>query len=145
METHIMATQTRIVVTPQSTNLLTKALLVDGGISGTCGVITLLEASQLDGWLGIEIPLLIGLGIMMVVWGISLFYASSQLQSHLREIGMLVMALNMVWVVGSVVVLAGQLIDLTTVGTWTVIVVGDIVFAFAVAQLVGLRRLSKSA
>ena len=51
--------------------------------------------------------------------------------------------LDLLWVIGSAVVLWGVSMPFTAVGRWIIVLIADAVGLFAIFQYVGLRRLSR--
>ena len=51
-----------------------------------------------------------------------------------------VIALDVLWVLGSVLLIFTDLVPLSIGGKWTVALIADIVALFAILQYVGLRR-----
>ena len=58
-----------------------------------------------------------------------------------RDTGLLATASDIAWVVGSIIFLVSDALSLTTAGNWDVLIVGDVVLLFAIAQILGLRRM----
>ena len=56
---------------------------------------------------------------------------------------MIAVELDVVWVVGSAVLLVTKALPFTPVGVWAVAIVADIVAIFAIVQYLGLRRMSR--
>jgi hypothetical protein len=57
---------------------------------------------------------------------------------------MLVVAVNVAWVIASVILLIADPFPLTTEGKWFVLIIADAVGVLAVLQFIGARRLSKA-
>lgn len=55
-----------------------------------------------------------------------------------------IIALDFAWVIGSALILVLNLLPLTTVGSWGVLIIADIVLTFALLQIWGLRRQARS-
>jgi len=51
---------------------------------------------------------------------------------------------DLLWVVGSAVLIFTNLVPFTTNGKWAIAIVADIVLAFAIVQFVGVRKARKA-
>lgn len=143
-----MATQTPSIQT--NDQLLRYALRGDGIFSVSSGILFLLAARPVAQFLGIQdfevfgavsgANFLLLLGIVLIAYGMVIFYASEQ-TSISRIIGLIVVELNAAWVVGSVILLLVEALPLTRAGAWSVLIAADVVLTFAIVQYVGLRRM----
>lgn len=119
--------------------LLRPVLRLDAVVTAANGAAYLLAAPLLDGPLGLSAGLLRGVGVFLlgyagVVW---LVAARRRISGPAVEA---VIGANALWAAGSVVAAVVGIGSLTALGaTWLVLQAG-VVAAFAVLQLVGLRR-----
>lgn len=123
-------------------NLLRRALQANGIFSGLSGVVFTLAPGPIAAFLGLNAPLiLMGLGVMLILYAISLLWTASQEPINRRS-AIIAIDLDVAWVVGSYIILFTNWAPLTNAGWWAVAVVADIVTIFAIVQYVGLRRLN---
>ena len=124
----------------RNTNLLRNALRGNSIFSAVSGAILIAASGAVAALMGIaSAPLLLVIGISFVGGALLMFYVTSR-QPLSIPFARLVFTLDAAWVVASAVILAFDLFGLTTEGRWIVLIVGDIVALFAVAEYVGLRR-----
>jgi hypothetical protein len=82
---------------------------------------------------------LIYIGIGLGAWAIILFRES--IKSIVNPIfAKLAIIGDLLWVVGSILVITMELVPLTTPGKWGIAIIGDFVLGFAVGQYFGLRK-----
>jgi hypothetical protein len=119
--------------------LLRLALLANATFSGFCGVIILLACKPLASLLGPVKPLdLSGLAISLMFFSAALIWTARSANVRSASAWIFV-GLDVAWVVASGgLIFAG---GFTTTGNWIVGVVADIVLLFAVAQILGIRKL----
>lgn len=80
------------------------------------------------------------LGLLLIGFAAYVWYVAHQ-QPFRRNLVWSVIGLDAVWVVGSYLLLLSRALPLTFGGAWSVFIVAEIVFVFAVLQFFGLRRL----
>ncbi|MDX1663310.1 MAG: hypothetical protein R3272_05920 [Candidatus Promineifilaceae bacterium] len=122
--------------------LLRAALRANALFSAVSGLAFVGLAAPLAAWTGVGVSgvfAVIGAGLLP--WGAFLFLAARAVR--LRPLARLAIAGDLLWVLGSVLVLATRPVALTAAGIWAIILVADVVALFAVAQYVGLRRLGR--
>ena len=133
-----MTTQT--TVQHAKPNFLRRAVQIDGAFSATSGAISLLGATPLASLMGLPNPLALTiLGGGLIVYGLFLMVQAARAESP-RRLAILVMALNILWVIGSMELLYFDWVPLTTAGTWIVIAIADIVGLLAVLQFYALQK-----
>ena len=121
--------------------LLRRALLADGTLSGAAGIALLLAAGPLGDQFGLPEALLRVAGLSMLPWAVAL--SSLARQARPSHAGVLtVVAVNVLWVLGSALLLLAGWVDPTALGYAFVIVQALAVVAFAEVQFLGLRRAS---
>ena len=118
---------------------LQSSLLVDAVPTAANGVVFVAGAAVLDDVLGPSAMVLVGLGAFMLVYAAVVAWLARQ-----RPVSRLAVALiavgNFTWAIGSVAVVGYGWLGLTSTGTvWTIIQAG-LVSAFAVLQIVAVRR-----
>ena len=121
-------------------SFLQRALLGNATFSGISGLVMVLAASALSQLLGLGNPLiLVIVGAILLLYMPILVWLSNQspVPAHFAWE---VIALDVVWVLGSLVLIFTDLAPLTSSGKWAIALIADIVFVFAVLQYLGLRR-----
>lgn len=119
---------------------LQRALLGNTTFSGISGLVMVLAAGALSQFLGLGNPLiLVIVGAILLLYMPILVWLSNQspVPAHFAWE---VIALDVVWVIGSLVLIFTDLVPLTSSGKWAITLTADIVFVFGVLQYVGLRR-----
>lgn len=123
-------------------NLLRRALQANGIFSGLSGVVFTLAPGPIAAFLGLNAPLiLMGLGVMLILYAVSLLWAANQKPIN-RRLAIIAIDLDVAWVVTSYIILFTNWLPLTNPGWWAVATVADIVAIFAIVQYVGLRQLN---
>lgn len=104
------------------------------------GLVMTFAAKPLANFLGLEttMPLIVG-GIGLIVWSAFLFMTSLQVKIPKWKAWLAIEG-DLVWVLGSIVLLVGNFLPLTIAGTWTIGIIADIVLAFAIWQFWALRK-----
>jgi hypothetical protein len=131
-----MTTSTR---TPTSDRLLRLALRVDATASGALGVVGVAAAPVLTRLLGPPAPLLIGVGVFLVLFALSLLVLAARPVIP-RPAAWAVVIGNGAWVVASVVATVAGWNALTALGVAVVLAQAVAVAVFADLQWLGLRR-----
>jgi hypothetical protein len=126
----------------QGSNLLKNALRGNALFSGTSGLIALLAAQSLTAFTGIEPPIIfVLLGIVLILYAVDLWWITSR-ETINRRFAWAAIILDVLWVVGSIAILLFGWLPLTVAGSWTIVLLAEVVAIFAVLQYFGLRRLS---
>lgn len=129
--------------TPQErARFLRLAMLGNAAFSGLSGLVLLIGSRPLSTWLGIPWPGgLAGTGAALIGYGLMLLWvATREALSH--RVARLAIVLDLGWVIGSFLLLLFGWLPLTPAGRWTVLILAEIVAAFAVLQAYGLRRMN---
>ena len=122
---------------PPAPSLLRLALRLDAVVTAANGAAYLLAAPLLDGLLGLPAGWLRGVGVFLLLFGVGVWAVAARPTPP--AVGPVVAA-NVLWAAGSLVVAAAGIGSPTTVGTvWTVLQ-AVVVAAFAALQIAGLRR-----
>jgi hypothetical protein len=118
--------------------LLVDSIRLDAAVSGAAGLLLAAGAPLLDGALGPEPAVLLGLGLFLVAYAAGLFL--------LARVGApaagvkAVIAGNALWVVASVVTVFAGWLDLTALGVAFALLQAAVVALLAELQLIALRR-----
>ena len=121
--------------------VLRLALRGNGSFSLLSGLILAAAARPVSVLLGVEPPaILLILGIVLIIYGIDLFWVASRPEIDTR-LATAAVVLDVLWVLGSAALLLTGLVSLTAAGVWAVIIVADIVALFAIWQGYGLWRM----
>jgi hypothetical protein len=120
--------------------LLSRALWLDAVVSGVAGVGLLAVPGTIAAFLGLASRgLVAGVGVALLLWAAGLA-RNARRETPSRTEAAWTVALNLAWVAGSAVVIAGGW--LSTSGNWAVALVADAVLAFAILEAIGLRRMT---
>ena len=119
--------------------LLRLALKLDAVATGALAVLGLAAAPLLDSMLGTPSSLLLPVGLFLLVFAAAVWLIGTRPQFS-RVAAWSVVALNLLWVIGSVATVATGWLPLTTLGTAFVLVQAVAVLVFADLQILGLRR-----
>ncbi len=115
------------------------ALKLDAAVSGAFGVLILAAGSMIEDMLGAPLALLWSAGLFTVVYAVFVWTAASGAGVS-RPAAWSVVAGNLLWVLGSVVVVAAGWFPLTALGTAFVLAQAAVVALLADLQFFGLRR-----
>ncbi|MFI6735742.1 hypothetical protein ACIBI9_22710 [Nonomuraea sp. NPDC050451] len=130
---------TALTVTADRMKFLRLALAADAVVTGGNGLVYLAFAGPVSDLLGPGAGLLRGIGAFLLVYG-----AAVGLLATRRAISpaatRAVIALNIIWTLGSVAAVATGAADLTTIGAIWTIAQALVVGVFAELQIVGLRK-----
>ncbi len=124
-------------------SFLRKTLMANAVFTTLCGLGMIFASGALSAVIGA-----VGGTELIVVGVVLLLYAADLARTALgREIPRgrvyYFIVMDMLWVIGSAVVLWGLAVPFTPTGRWIVLLVADVVGLFGVLQYLGLRRLSK--
>jgi hypothetical protein len=121
---------------------VSRVLIGNAAFGILCGLICLLWTQPLAVALGIEPPVIVTiLGVGLLLFAAELIWIALRAPADRRLLS-IIFGLDVAWVIGSAILLLSGWLPLTTAGTWTVLVVADVVAIFAVLEFIGLRRLS---
>ncbi len=127
----------------QPSSLLRRALLGNSIFSTLSGLFFLFDAAPIAAFLGLDMPMMIQvLGVNLLVFAVIVYKVATATPIN-RTLASIIIALDVAWVVGSIVLIFSNLLPLTTSGKWGIAIVADIVACFAIAQYIGLRRMKK--
>ena len=129
----------------QHKSMLHTVLRFNAAFSGIFGLLFLIFPGMFAEMLGISSPIaLMVTGVLLFLWEVTVF-------SMVREADLnptmvwVVIAGDLVWVLGSIGLLLGGWLPLTAAGKWFVAIIADIVLVFAVVQFIGVRRKTRIA
>jgi hypothetical protein len=116
----------------------------NGIFSALSGAVLLVGAKPVALFMGISIPTaLVGIGWVLLLYAVTLFLVTARPQVDVR-LGYIAVALDVAWVVGSIVILSTDLLPLTVAGKWMVALLAEVVAGFAVWQAYALSKKGKA-
>jgi hypothetical protein len=124
--------------------LLHRLLIADAAISGVTGLALMAGAGMLSTLLGVPEPLMRYSGLILLPFAVVVFYWSNPARLSRPRVWT-VIALNIAWVIGSVLLLAAGLIEPTALGVVFVLFQAVVVAGLAELQYMGLRSLAGAA
>jgi len=120
---------------------LRRSLQLDGIASGLCGAVLLLGAKPISALFGLSTAAIARVvGGLLVVYAVALVWNASR-STVSRGEALLAVALNVAWVLGSLLVVVDG--PLTLIGNAAVAAVAAAVLGFSVLEVLGLRRLGE--
>jgi hypothetical protein len=133
-----MAAQTQLV----RSDLLRNILRGNSIFSTATGLLLIVGAAGIAAFLGVPnaATVLLLMGVLILGFAALVFWGSNRENIDPR-FGWLIFAMDVAWVVISIIILARDAFALTTEGRWAVLIVADIVAVFALLEYLGLRRL----
>ena len=132
--------RTQIVQSTQESKLLRQALRGNGVFSAVSGLTLVFAAKPLATFMGLAWPLALTItGLILLPYAAILFWATSQAQIDHR-LAKTAIILDAGWVIGSILLLLTDWLNLSVAGNWTVALLAEAVLTFAILQAVGLRR-----
>ena len=121
-------------------SFLQRALLGNAVFSGLSGLSMVLAADALSQFLGLGSPIILTVvGIVLLLYAPMLVWLANQspVPTHFAWE---VIALDVLWVISSVILIFTDFVPLTTSGKWAIAITADIIALFAILQYIGLRR-----
>lgn len=124
----------------ERTQFLRRALMADGIVSGLSGLPLVAAPSLIASWIGLRSAVVVAMvGVSLVIYGLALVRHARR-ETLRRAEAALTIALNVAWLVGTVVVVVAGWLNRE--GNWALILVGDVVLVFAALEAIGLRKMS---
>lgn len=124
-----------------NTRFVSRVLLSNATFGVVSALICLLWAQPLAVGLGLTQPVIVTvLGVGLLLFAAEVAWIAIRTPEDRRALT-IIFALDVAWVIASAIILLGGWLPLTPAGTWTIIVVADIVAVFAVLEFIGLRRM----
>ena len=121
-------------------DLLRNVLVADGVVTGATAILMAAAAGPLDDILGLPATLLRVVGLALIPFA-ALVLGLGVRGTMSKPLVRLLIAANLLWVVGSIVLLLGGWVDPTGIGIAFILIQAAAVAAFAALQYLGLRRL----
>ena len=115
------------------------ALIADAVASGATGLMMIAGADLLTGLLGLPVPLMRESGLLLVPYVALVAFVGTRETIPFSAVKVII-ALNALWVLGSVALLVGGFVAPTLLGYAFVIVQAVAVGVLAELQIIGLRR-----
>ena len=128
----------------RSNSFLRTVLLADAIASGATGLLMIAGAGLLDGLLGLPVALLREAGLVLIPYVGFVAWVGTR-EAISRSAVQAIIALNVLWVAGSIGVLVSGWVAPTMLGTAFVIAQAAVVAVLAELQFVGLRRSAAAA
>jgi hypothetical protein len=123
---------------PDASRRVRLAVRLDAAVTGAFGALVGAASPLLDGWLGLDTALLLALGVLLIGYALALELVVARRPSP--ALVWAVIALNMAWVVASVVAVVTDALTLTTLGTVFVLAQAAAVALIVDLQYLALRR-----
>jgi hypothetical protein len=120
-------------------SFLRRALLADALVSGAAGIVTSAGATTLAPLLGLPAGLLLGAGLVLFPWTAALLWMTRKAAVSAAAVWT-VIVLNVAWVVESVWVALGGVVQPTVLGQVFIAVQALAVLVFAELEFIGMRR-----
>jgi len=128
-------------ITQSKDQLIRNALRANSLFSGISGVIILFDSGFLVDFMGAGTSLFyLALGVDLLIYAAVLFYFSGQASMD-KRVAWFAIDADVLWVLGSAVILLGNMFDISIAGKWLILIIADIVLVFAIVQYLGIRRL----
>lgn len=127
-----------------SSNLLRRALLADAVISGAAALLLLAGAGMLTELLGLPVPLMRYAGLLLVPFVALVAFVGTRADIS-RGAAWAIVAINVAWVAGSLLLLISGWVAPTLPGYVFVIAQAAAVGIFAELQWIGLRQMTATA
>lgn len=141
---------TTVTQSASKASLLRRVLRGNAAFSILSGALIALFSGPVAAFLGIaETPivglfsgqvLMLEIGLGVLLFGLAVGFVATRPTIN-RRWAQAILVADVTWVLLSAALLLGQWLPLTTAGSWAVLIVADIVTAFAIAEYVGLRRM----
>ena len=123
----------------RSDTFLRYALIADAVASGATGLLMIAGADLLTGLLGLPVALMRESGLLLVPYVALVAFVGTREVIPFAAVKVII-ALNVLWVLGSVGLLVGGFVAPTLLGSVFVIVQAVAVGVLAELQIIGLRR-----
>lgn len=126
-----------------NSTLLKNALYGNSIFSLTSGLAFVLFSKAIANFIGLSaswIILSLGTGLLLYGWQIHTAAKADPINTGFAQFAVYA---DLIWVLGSVILIFTNLVAFTTAGKWGIAFIADIVLVFAILQYVGLRRLAR--
>lgn len=129
--------------TPAAPTGLTRVIWTNVVFSTITSAILLLDAESIAAFMGIQEPgwlRFMSIDILLFAGFVALALRRNKLSDTLIK---LIIGVDFAWVIATLVLLVSNLLNLTTGGNWTILIIGDIVLALGIAEVITYRRYTK--
>lgn len=127
----------------QNGRFLRKVLKANAAFSTVSAFATIFFANSIAQWIGLNnATILVGLGIVLLPFAFYV-YKVATMETLNSKLVWVIIELDLLWVVGSAILLLSNVVSLTTAGKWSVGLLADVVALFAIFEYVGLRKAQK--
>ena len=125
-------------------NLLRRALQSDALFSLLSSLVFIFASGPVARFLGPNVPswLVLAIGVSFLPFVAGIYWILADLEGRVRY-GRFITILNFAWVVGSYLLLWLAWSEFTVAGRWFVALQAEVIFLFAILQILGLRRLNR--
>ena len=124
-------------------SLLRKSLLANAVFTTVCGLGLILASSPLAALIGaVGATELIIFGVILLFYAVDLARTAFGKELPRSRVYYFIV-MDVLWVLGSAVLLWGFAVPFTAAGRWIILLIADVVGFFAVLQYVGLRRYTR--
>jgi hypothetical protein len=127
--------------TRPANTLLHRILWINSLSSAAAGTAAVVASGPLASFMGVATPLalmILGLGLLLFAGGV---YYTATRETINRRHAWIIFELDVAWIIGSALILLTDAFSLSTGGRWAVLILADLVLAFAIVEFIGLRRL----
>lgn len=141
--------------TPQANpreTLLRRILYGNVAFSSSSAALFILASQQVAEFIGIAnvmvfnlingVTFIFVLGIGLAIFAADILYAVTRPTLNIKKASSIVVA-DFIWVVLSWILLATGAVPFSDAGNWAVLIVADIVLIFGIAEIVGIRRITR--
>ncbi|WP_086822770.1 hypothetical protein [Allokutzneria sp. NRRL B-24872] len=115
---------------------------LDAVVTGANGIAYLLGAALIGPLLGLPAGLLVPVGIFLTCYAVAVWFIGTRPEINVKA-AWGVALVNLVWVVDSLVVAFSDFYPLTGWGVLWIVAQAVVVDAFAVLQVIGLRKITR--
>lgn len=125
--------------------LLRKVLYANAIFSTFCALLMILASRPITNFLGWSQPwMLTVIGVVLLPFAFFVVSCARRLPQS-RQWAWVILEMDLLWVIGSAVILFLQWPAATTVGgRWAIAIIAEIVALFAILEYVGLRRMKSA-
>ena len=130
------------VMQQDKSSLLRNALKGNALFSAIGGLAFFFGSGAFATLMSVDSPILLGaLGVGIVIFALGVFLVFQENPLSTQK-GKIIFALDVLWVVGSILLLIADPLTLSSEGKWIVLILADVVGVFAVLEYFGLRRMN---